>query len=232
MKKLLLALMLLSTITYSQDKGYAYASIGVDAKNAIVGSEPTNNQSALDIPIFIGLVDKSGFGGGVGIETFSKIGYFSWNVRASKEFKILNDKVSIIPSIEYVQITRKYDVSYPTIITLNDVTENPDGSITDYWYNPKEGEVYPKDQWENRYGTYIGTDIYGHQPEIQTTEKYHYHSYGANLETNYNFNDIHSLGVRLNWLRRTDLEDKYPENGSFQYRYSVYVTYTFKIPLK
>lgn len=85
MKKLiLLSALLLSTIIFSQTPAperYTFASVGIDAANAIVGSEPTGNKPSLDFTIKAGAVDETkNLEIYIQYESFNKINYQSFGV--------------------------------------------------------------------------------------------------------------------------------------------------------
>lgn len=57
MKKLL-AILLLSSAAYAQDR-YTFVTAGFDLANAVVGSKPTDNKQSLDFHIKVGAVDEN-----------------------------------------------------------------------------------------------------------------------------------------------------------------------------
>jgi hypothetical protein len=76
MKKILIIL-LLSISTYAQHQ----LSVGIDIRNAIVGSEPTKNESATDWT-FQYKARQNHIEIGFSVETFKKINYFDYNLFA------------------------------------------------------------------------------------------------------------------------------------------------------
>jgi hypothetical protein len=133
MKTIIITLALLFSITTYSQNLKVITSIGIDVRNATLGSEPTNYKSALDIPIYLGLVGERGWGFSLGYESFKKIKYSSFNMKFSKEFKILNDKISMIPSVELVLIKRILDVPCPKLVGVVDGIEIVDKSQTIYY---------------------------------------------------------------------------------------------------
>ena len=57
MKKLI-TILLLTTSIYAQDN-YMSFSAGIDVRNALFGSEPTNNKPALDYQLQFAMVDRN-----------------------------------------------------------------------------------------------------------------------------------------------------------------------------
>lgn len=77
MKKLII-LLLLTTLSYSQEKdGYTAFSAGFDVKNTLSGSQATNNKPALDGLYQFSMVGFDGEGV-ISYERFEKIGFSKW----------------------------------------------------------------------------------------------------------------------------------------------------------
>jgi len=128
MKKLLsIALIVISMVTYAQTEKESYFSLSskFDVKNAIVGSEPTNNKSALDLHLNANMV-KNNFELSMGYETFHTIGFEKYSVDFGWHFPryipIFNKEIdiTIVPSIGFSMINR-YDLGIKSITgeTLN-----------------------------------------------------------------------------------------------------------------
>jgi hypothetical protein len=94
MKKLLFILIFSSISTNSQN---IYISGGIDVRNAILGSNPTNNKPAIDAIIQFGMI------GGktelvIGYEKFRAICFDKFFFGAGHQF-IVNDVITLIPRI-------------------------------------------------------------------------------------------------------------------------------------
>jgi hypothetical protein len=101
MKTLILAL-LLSVSTYAQHQ----FSVGIDVKNAIVGSEPTNNESAADWTLQYKIREKH-LEIGLSVETFKKINYFDYTVFAGY---YTGETVVFYSNVGFGQIVRKSNI--------------------------------------------------------------------------------------------------------------------------
>ena len=100
MKKLLLTILLASKISYSQ----TYFSAGFDFRNAVVGSDPTNNKPAFDGLFRFGCIGSvpnhdTKIEVSVGYETFKRIQFDRYLCAVGVNFD-LTDKITIIPSWE------------------------------------------------------------------------------------------------------------------------------------
>ena len=106
MKKLII-LLLLATTTQAQ----IYVSTGIDIRNAITGSEPTNMQPALDIITKVHLVGKN-VECTIQYERFSKIGFDKFAFGVGYQFPLYGNafgktiKTTVIPSFEPTLIGR------------------------------------------------------------------------------------------------------------------------------
>jgi hypothetical protein len=98
MKKLII-LLLLATSAQSQ----IYVSTGIDVRNAIVGSKPTDNKPALDLLFKVHLVGKS-VECTVQYERFESIGFDKFAFGVGYQFKAFG--TTITPSIEPTLIGR------------------------------------------------------------------------------------------------------------------------------
>jgi len=100
MKTLILTILLMSTICYSQ----TYLSVGADIRNGILGSEPTNNKPAFDGIFRFGMVGSipghsTTIECSVGYESFKRIQFDRYIVAVGVHlFPIKN--VVIVPSWE------------------------------------------------------------------------------------------------------------------------------------
>ena len=101
MKKLILIL-LLSASTYAQQQ----LSVGIDVRNAIVGSEPTQNESATDWT-FQYKARQNHLEMGLSVETFKKINYFDYNLFAGY---YTGETVVFYGNIGFGQIVRESNV--------------------------------------------------------------------------------------------------------------------------
>lgn len=103
MKKILL--LLISVSMYSQKDNYMSFSTGLDIRNAIVGSKPTNNTPAIDYQFQFAMVDRN-FEVNVGYECFPKINFDKYSIGVGYHIPLYGYilskevKTTIIPSIE------------------------------------------------------------------------------------------------------------------------------------
>ncbi|MEM0575670.1 hypothetical protein [Flavobacterium polysaccharolyticum] len=108
-----LFLLLVSTIAFAQSDKENYLSFSgaLDARNLISGSDPTNNESALNYLLQFAMVSKN-FEINVGYERFSMIQYskntigFGYHIPLYARIGAMNIKSTIIPSIEPTLINR------------------------------------------------------------------------------------------------------------------------------
>lgn len=111
-------MLLVSALAYSQDKwsatekeSYCSVSFSVDGRNAVMGSEPTNNKPSLDGVLGVHMVGNN-FEIGVSDELFNKLGFnrFSLNFGYhSQRYIPLGDKeldFCIVPFVGASTITR------------------------------------------------------------------------------------------------------------------------------
>lgn len=105
MKKLiLLATLVFGMNTFAQE---TFLSVGFDIKNAIVGSEPTNNKASFDGLFKIGMNNESGFEMQVQYESFKKIGFIKEAIGIGYKLPI-TEKLSITPLVEPTYIHRDW----------------------------------------------------------------------------------------------------------------------------
>lgn len=106
MKKLLLVCLLAFGMNV-QAQGKALAIGSFDLRNAVIGSQPTNDKPSADILAKLAMISNSGFEIDVQHESFPKIGFnkqavgFGWNIP-------LTEKLSVSPMIEPTLINRKW----------------------------------------------------------------------------------------------------------------------------
>lgn len=105
MKKIIITILLTSTICYSQ----TYISVGADIKNAIVGSKPTNNTPSFNGIFRFGMIGSLGKTEGIevtiGYESFNKIRYDRYFFSAGKNINITAN-FTIVPAYEISLINR------------------------------------------------------------------------------------------------------------------------------
>lgn len=103
MKKLIL--ILITSVSFSQ----TYISVGADIKNAIVGSQPTNNKPSFNGIFRFGMIGSLGKTEGIevtiGYETFKKISYDRYFFTVGKNINITDD-FTIVPAYELSLINR------------------------------------------------------------------------------------------------------------------------------
>lgn len=97
MKKLLLALLVTGSVSNAQQYGtkwnqrnkeyHGFITSGIDVRNAIVGSKPTNNQSALDIQFKVGARANS-LEVALFYETFRRIDFQAYGVNVNGVFQL------------------------------------------------------------------------------------------------------------------------------------------------
>lgn len=85
----LLTLFLMSNIGFSQIQ---YAGASVDARNATVGSTPTNDNPELDFVVFGGVTNKRGFTVEIGYENFKAIDFSRQYLALGKTFISGNER--------------------------------------------------------------------------------------------------------------------------------------------
>lgn len=95
MKKLLFILIFCSIATNSQN---IYISGGIDVRNAIKGSNPTNNKPAIDAIIQFGMIGKK-TELVIGYEKFQTISFDKFFFGLGHQF-LVNNEITLIPSIE------------------------------------------------------------------------------------------------------------------------------------
>ena len=111
MKTMILLLVTALTFAQNDKENYLSFSGALDARNLISGSNPTNNESALNYLLQFAMVSKN-FEVNVGYERFSMIQYskntigFGYHIPLHTRIGNLNIKSTIIPSIEPTLINR------------------------------------------------------------------------------------------------------------------------------
>jgi hypothetical protein len=107
-------LLLLATVVFSQSKNeehYYYFSTAVDIRNAIVGSDPTNNKPALDVLYQAAIVGHN-VEVNIGYESFNRISFDKYTVGVGYHFPLYGYifgkeiKTVLIPSTEFSLIGR------------------------------------------------------------------------------------------------------------------------------
>jgi hypothetical protein len=103
MKKLII-LLLLSTSIYAQDS-YLSLATGIDIRNVIIGSKPTNNTPSIDYQFQFAMVDRR-FEVNVGYECFPRINFDKYSIGVGYHIPLYGYilgkqvKTTVIPSIE------------------------------------------------------------------------------------------------------------------------------------
>ena len=105
MKKLIFTIALIPMLSFGQ---YVQFSVGVDARNAVSGSEATNNKQALNALYEFAMISNKGVEITVGYESFKAIKFEKYTIQAGYQFNPL-ERVKIIPSISYNLIGRYGD---------------------------------------------------------------------------------------------------------------------------
>jgi len=103
MKKLTLIVLLISCMSYAQNK--LTFSIGGDVRNCIVGSDPTNNEPKADLLFKLTIQNQSIMEFGLGAEVFPAIDYTKVFVSIGARLPIL-ERLDIIASLEPSVIDR------------------------------------------------------------------------------------------------------------------------------
>jgi len=101
MKRLLYLLIFIPLTINAQN---VYFSTGIDVRNAITGSKPTNNKSAIDAIIQFGMIDTN-TEVTIGYERFSTIQFDKFCFGVGHHFN-LNKEIALIPGIEPTLIGR------------------------------------------------------------------------------------------------------------------------------
>lgn len=98
-----LLMLLISSLAFSQTPYVGFIG-GFDIKNALVGSEPTNNKSELNYSLQFVMVGKN-FECGIGYESFNRIDFNRMYLSAGYQFPI-TEKIKFIPTLEPSIINR------------------------------------------------------------------------------------------------------------------------------
>jgi len=104
MKKLLLAL-LLTNLASAQ---HVYFSTGVDLRNAIIGSKPTDNKPELNYLIEFKMVGNNNVEVGIGFEQFNAIDFNRMYASVGYRFPFIGNTI-LTPTIEPTLINRYND---------------------------------------------------------------------------------------------------------------------------
>jgi hypothetical protein len=104
MKKIILAI-LITGLSFAQNNPYVAFSASVDVRNAIVGSQPTENNPELNFILGFQMVGKS-VEVGIFYESFKSIEFSRYGVNAGYQFPII-EKLTITPSLQFSMISRK-----------------------------------------------------------------------------------------------------------------------------
>lgn len=104
MKKLLFALLATATMQAQ----HVYFSTGVDFKNAITGSQATNNKPSYNGIFTFGMVDAKGFEVSIIYETFKTLDFNRFSFGVGKSIAITKD-IALIPTLEPTLINRSDD---------------------------------------------------------------------------------------------------------------------------
>lgn len=104
MKKLLFALLATATMQ-SQN---VYFSTGLDLKNAITGSEATNNKPSYNGIYTFGMVDSKGFEVSITYEQFKRLDFNRFSFGVGKSIALAKD-IDLIPTLEPTLINRSDD---------------------------------------------------------------------------------------------------------------------------
>ena len=104
MKKLIL-LLLIANLAQSQN---LYFSTGIDLRNAVVGSKPTNNKSELDLNFKFGLVSNKSTEITINYEKFNAIDFSRFAFGVGQQIEVTN-RIKVVPTFEYGLINRSND---------------------------------------------------------------------------------------------------------------------------
>jgi hypothetical protein len=100
-----LLMLLIGSLAFSQTQTPYVGFIGgFDIKNALVGSEPTNNKSELNYSLQFIMVGKN-VECGIGYESFKRIDFNRMYLSAGYQFPI-SEKIKLIPTLEPSIINR------------------------------------------------------------------------------------------------------------------------------
>lgn len=104
MKKIILALLLTNSILAQKDNYISFAT-GIDVRNVIVGSKPTNNKSAIDYQFQFSMVDRN-VEVNIGYESFNRINFDKYSIGIGYHIPLYANlfnttiKTTFVPSIE------------------------------------------------------------------------------------------------------------------------------------
>lgn len=151
MKNLLLIALIATTSNFYSQK--QYLNVSVDIRNAIIGSNPSNNKPSLDIIILGGVTDKNGITLEAGYENFKAIKFSKIYFGIGYTFVHWSKKLECAVTLEPTYITRDWGddygkVTYKSIGASSRVTYN----VNDNFGVSLLGNVLLRTDNEDRYG--------------------------------------------------------------------------------
>jgi len=152
-----LIILLLTSLTYSQElKPQVIFTFGVDPRNAIVGSDPTNNKPELDLLFGVKLIGCNPSTNkpiplelGLNYEHFKAIGFYKLGVEFGWLFKV-NNTFRLVPSLETAMVRRQGNVEPFFKINQNFIVQSANLSVRtkvvkDFFVSLKGGYSYRGD---------------------------------------------------------------------------------------
>jgi hypothetical protein len=104
MKKLI-TLLLIPLFASGQSKPYVSFSVGVDVRNALIGSQPTNNKPEVDYLIGFNMISYNRFDVGIFYENFNRIKFTRYGASVGYQLPI-TEKLTLTPAVEFSLINR------------------------------------------------------------------------------------------------------------------------------
>jgi len=92
-------------ISFSMLSQNVQFSGALDLRNAIAGSEPTNNKPAFNALIGFQMIDHNGIEVGIEYESFSQIGYWDYSMSVGYQMPI-TERFKIVPNVSLTLISR------------------------------------------------------------------------------------------------------------------------------
>lgn len=112
--KIIISLIVLLSFQINAQTKFKFVSVGIDAKNAIIGSKPTNNKSEIDFNLKIGAVYKN-LEISIFYENFNKINFQAYGVNVNLYNKTDVENLTVSNGIQLGFIIREGNSSFPLI---------------------------------------------------------------------------------------------------------------------
>jgi hypothetical protein len=198
-------LLLITSISFAQG---IQLSAGIDGRNALFGSDSTNNTPQADLLFRVDAIAENGLGVVAFYEIFDAIEFQKWGVGFKQEFKLYN-KFTVSYILEPTVIKRNWGQLpiYDAYQLYNLIQSNPD--YDEYT------EFTPQQLAD------AGVDIIGYE-----NNKVKYLAFGVSIPVSYMFSKTFGAEIQYNALYRSDLKDRY---GASDITHSLYFNLIFKL---